>query len=124
MKTYKVKPAEVIGLEFEDGKTIALKFNTRAMSYLGEIMEGKKITPADLAYFYAAVIYAGAKVCDPDFTFEEAENLYVQLQEMQPGALEGILQEYYSSAGIDINDFVKKNLTRIYREAEAMKEES
>lgn len=122
MKTYKVKPAEVIGLEFEDGKTIALKYNTRAMAYLGEIMEGKKITPDDLAYFYAAVIYAGAKVCDPDFTFKEAENLYVTLQEMQPGALEGILEEYYSSAGVDINDFVKKNLTRIYQSAQSMEQ--
>ena len=122
MKTYKVTPAEVISLEFEDGHSIALKFNTRAMAYLGEIMEGKKITPEDPAYFYAAIIYGGAKVCDSNFTFEEAEALYVQLQDMQPSALQAVLNEYFESAGVDLNNFVKKNLTRLSVEAKAMKE--
>lgn len=124
MKTYKVTPAEVIGLEFEDGHTIALKFNTRAMEYLGEVISDRGISPSDLAYFNAAIIYAGVKTCDPNFTFEEAENLFVQLQEMQPSALNGVLNAYFESTGVDPEKFVKKNMNQLSRIMSEMKKEN
>lgn len=107
MKTFKVKPAEVFKLQFTDGKDIKMTFNTRSMSILAEQINNNKITLTG-PDFFAAIIYAGAKSCNPDFTEEEANALYVQLEESCPDALNGIIEEYCSASGVD-TDTLKKN---------------
>lgn len=110
MKIFKVKPAEKFALEFEQGEKIIMCFNTKALSFLAEQINEKKILLAG-PEFMAAIIYAGAKACDEEFTIEKANALYVKLEESSAEALNGILQMYYESSGIDGNE-VKKNLIR------------
>jgi len=108
MKTFKVKPAEAFELEFSDGKKIEMVFNTRSMSILAEQINNRKITLTS-PDFIASIIYAGAKACNPDFTEEEGDALYVQLEESCPDALNGIIEEYCTSTGIN-TDTLKKNM--------------
>lgn len=108
MKTFKVKPAEVFALEFSDGKEIKMSFNTRSMSILAEQINEHKILLTG-PEFFSAIIYAGAKTINPDFTEEEANALYVQLEESQPDALNGIVEEYCSAISVDTNS-LKKNM--------------
>lgn len=107
MKTFKVKPAEVFALQFADGKKIKMSFNTRSMSILAEQINNHKISLAS-PDFFASIIYAGAKSINPDFTEEEANALYVQLEESCPDALNGIIEEYCSASGVN-GDTLKKN---------------
>lgn len=107
MKTFKVKPAETFALEFSKGEKILICFNMRALSILGEQINNKKITFSG-PEFFAAIIYAGAKACNPDFTEEEANALYVRLEDSMPSALNGIIEEYCLAAGVDIDEVKKK----------------
>ena len=107
MKTFKVKPAEVFALQFTDGKKIKMSFNTRAMSILAEQINNRKISLAG-PDFFASIIYAGAKSANPDFTEEEANALYVQLEDSCPDALNGIIEEYCNASGVD-GETLKKN---------------
>lgn len=107
MKTFKVKPAEVFALQFTDGKKIKMTFNTRSMSILAEQINNHKILLTG-PEFFSAIIYSGAKSCDPDFTEEEGNALYVQLEESCPDALNGIIEEYCKASGID-SESLKKN---------------
>ena len=107
MKTFKVKPAEVFALQFTDGKKIEMTYNTRSMSILAEQINNRKITLTG-PEFFSAIIYAGAKSCNPDFTEEEANALYVQLEDSCPDALNGIIEEYCKSTGVN-TDTLKKN---------------
>lgn len=111
MKTFKVKPAERFALEFEDGKTIEMVFNAKALSIMGELINNKKVD-INGPTFYSAIIYAGAKACDEDFSEDEADALYIQLNEAQPEALNGILTEYCHASGLNDED-LKKNAIRL-----------
>jgi len=108
MKTFKVKPAEVFALQFKDNTKIKMTFNTKSMSILAEQINNHKIslTSPD---FFAAIIYAGAKAINPDFTEEEANALYVQLEESCPDALNGIIEEYCNATGVN-TETLKKNV--------------
>ena len=88
MKTFKVKPAEVFALQFTDGKKIKIS-----------------LAGPD---FFSSIIYAGAKSINPDFTEEEANALYVQLEDSCPDALNGIIEEYCNASGVD-GETLKKN---------------
>lgn len=107
MKTFKVKPAEEFALEFIGGERINLCFNMKALSILGEQINNKKILISG-PEFFAAIIYSGAKACNPDFTEEEANALYIQLENSMPSALNGIIEEYCSAAGVNIDEVKKK----------------
>lgn len=107
MKTFKVKPAETFALEFADGKKIEMTFNTRAMSILAEQINNHKISLTS-PEFFSAIIYSGAKSHNPDFTEEEANALYVTLEDSYPDALNGIVDEYCKSIGIK-SETLKKN---------------
>ena len=107
MKTFKVKPAEKFALEFTGGEKIEMCFNMKALSILGEQINNKKITFSG-PEFFAAIIYSGAKACNPDFTEEEANALYIRLEESMPDALNGIVEEYCHAAGIDPEEIKKK----------------
>lgn len=107
MRTFKVKPAETIALEFTDNKTIEMKFNTKAMSFLAEQINNNKITLTGPS-FISAIIYAGAKACNPDFTEDEANALYITLEDSDPEALNGILEEYCKANNVD-SEYLKKN---------------
>ena len=107
MKTFKVKPAERFAIEFVGGEKIEICFNMKALSILGEQINNKKITMSG-PEFFAAIIYSGAKACNPDFTEEEANALYVRLEESMPSALNGIIDEYCLAAGVDIEQVKKK----------------
>ena len=109
MKIFKVKPAETFALEFSGGEQIPICFNMKAMSYLGEQINNKKIVFSG-PEFFAAIIYAGAKACNPDFTEEEANALYVRLEDSMPSALNGIIEEYCAAAGIDPEEIKKKTV--------------
>lgn len=108
MKTFKVKPAEVFALQFSDGKKIQMSFNTRSMSILAEMINNKKISLAG-PEFLAAIVYAGAKAVNPDFTEEEANAVFIQLEESFPDALNGIIEEYCQASNIDMKE-IKKNV--------------
>lgn len=112
MKVFKVKPAEVFALEFTDGKKIEMTFNTRSMSILAEQINNNKISLTG-PEFFSAIIFCAAKSCNPDFTEEEANALYVQLEESFPDALNGIIEEYCKAVNIDIEDIKKNLLTSI-----------
>lgn len=107
MRIFKVKPAEVFALQFKDGKKIKMTFNTKSMSILAEQINKNKISLAG-PDFFSAIIYSGAKSANPDFTEEEANALYVQLEESCPDALNGIIEEYCEASGIS-TDTLKKN---------------
>lgn len=107
MKKYKVKKAEPIALEFEDGKTIELCFNMKALMFLGEELSDKKISLKG-PEFFSAIIYSGIKACNEDYSKEEADALYVTLSESYPEALNGILDEYCEASGVDTEE-LKKN---------------
>lgn len=108
MKKFKVKEAEPIALVFGDGREIQLCFSMKALMYMGEEINERKIklTGPD---FFSAIIYSGAKACNPDFTREEANALFVRLSESYPDALTGIIDEYCEASGIDTSN-LKKNL--------------
>lgn len=108
MKTFKVKPAEIFALQFSDGKKIKMTFNTKSMSILAEQINNHKISLTG-PEFFSAIIYSGAKAINPDFTEEEANALYVQLEESCPDALNGIIEEYCQSSGVR-TDTLKKNV--------------
>ena len=107
MKVFKVKPAEKFALEFIGGEKIEMCFNMKALSYLGEQINNKKIVFSG-PEFFSAIIYSGAKACNPDFTEEEANALYIRLEEGRPSALNGIIEEYCAAAGVDIKKKKKK----------------
>jgi len=107
MKTFKVKPAEVFALQFKDGKKVKMSFNTKSMSILAEQINNKKISLAG-PDFFSAIIYSGAKSCNPDFTIEEADAIYVTLEESCPDALNGIVDEYCNATGVNTEE-LKKN---------------
>lgn len=109
MKRFKVRPAEVFALEFEDGKEIQMSFNMKALSILGELINNKKVQ-LNSPQFISAIIYSGCKSMNEDFTEEEANALYVQLQDSQPEAMEAILNEYFDASGIDKEELKKKLL--------------
>ena len=107
MKIFKVKPAEEFAIEFESGEKIKFCYNMRSLSILGEQINNKKIVLSG-PEFFAAIIYAGAKSCNPDFSEEEANALYIRLEESAPSALNGIIEEYCLAAGVDMDDLKKK----------------
>lgn len=82
-------------------------FNTKSMSILAEQINNHKISLTG-PEFFSAIIYAGAKSCNPDFTEEEANALYIQLEESCPNALNGIVEEYCDASGVD-SDALKKS---------------
>lgn len=112
MKRYKVTPVETIELEFEDGHIIAMRFSMKAMAYLGEMLKTRKIAMVG-PEFYSALIYAGCKAVDEDFTIDEADALYVTLNDSQPEALNGIFSAYCESVGIDEDEIKKKAMKAI-----------
>lgn len=107
MKKFKVRPCEAFELEFSDGTTIPMCFNMKALSHLGELINNNKIT-TEAPSFYSAIIYAGCKAMNDDFTEEEANALYVTLSESHPDAMTGIFEEYCDAAGLD-QESLKKN---------------
>ena len=107
MKVFKVKPAEKFALEFLGGEKIEMCFNMKALSILGEQINNRKITFSG-PEFFAAIIYSGAKACNENFTEEEANALYIRLEESMPDALNGIIEEYCHAAGVDIDEVKKK----------------
>lgn len=108
MKRFKVRPAEIFALEFEDGTEIQMSFNMRALSILGELINNKR-TELTGPTFYASLIYAGCKSMNEDFTEEEANALYIQLNDSQPDAMNAIFDEYCDAAGVD-QEALKKNM--------------
>lgn len=107
MKKYKVKPAEVFALEFTDKSTIEMCFNMKALTYLGEMI-GKNKDAIAGPLFYSAIIYAGCKAMNPDFTENEANALYVTLSESNPDAMNAIFEEYCKASNIDQEKLKKK----------------
>lgn len=114
MKRYKVKPVEKIELEFEDGHVIPMMFNMKSMGFLGEAIREKK-TRIVGPEFYALIIYAGCRACDDDFTFDQAEALYVTLEEAYPEVINGILSAYCEAVGVDEEDLKKKAITQLLK---------
>jgi len=107
MKVFKVKPAEAFALEFKSGEQIEMCFNMKALNILGEVINNKKITFSG-PEFFAAIIYAGAKACNSDFSEEEANALYIRLEESMPDVMNAIIDEYCLAAGVDVEEVKKK----------------
>lgn len=80
-KVIKVKPVTEIELQFEDGRSLCVVFDTLAFYYLSELNDGNLgfSTDEKLPEQCAKIIYAGAKERKPDFSLEEARALVAEL---------------------------------------------
>lgn len=114
MKIIKVKQAEKFALEFSDGKRIEMCFNMKALQYLAEEINGKKILTKSHEFF-AAIIYSGCKACNENFTIAEADALYATLEQSTPEALEAVIIEYYEASGVDEKEIKKNAILNILR---------
>lgn len=79
-KVSNIRPAKTLTLEFEDGVTKELKFNTYTMLILDEEFEEGSmnllVQSIKKPYLHGSkIIYAGLKACNDDITYAEAKEI-------------------------------------------------
>lgn len=82
-KKINVKPIETLTFEFEDGKTVDLKFSAYAMMILDDEFEGfSKLfeTAKDKLFSNGAkLFYAGMKACNEEVTLDTAKQIVMKM---------------------------------------------
>lgn len=114
-KKLNIEESTELELIFEDGKTLNLVFNVRAMSYLNDIGGMKELLSFGSTPEYCAkIIYITAKAAGNEISLEEARAL---VSSIKPSVILEIVKEFQESyvAGID-EDTQKKII------AEALKQ--
>lgn len=117
-KVIKVKPVTELELQFEDGRSLCVVFDTLAFYYLSELNDGNLGFSADerLPEQCAKIVYAGAKERQPEFTFEEARAL---VAELNIGTITEIMLEFgdgMESLKDEVQREQQKKLMAIYQE--------
>lgn len=102
-KTINVKPVSELELQFEDGKSLVLRFDTQALLNFNELEGGLTgfIKEKSIPVMCSKVVYIGAKATDGNFTYEEALKI---TSELDPGTIMEIINEFNESMGTSKNE--------------------
>lgn len=97
-KIINVKPVSEIELQFEDGKSLTLRFDVKALLNFNDLDDGLNgfIKDNSLPIMCSKIIYIGAKSVDNDFTYDEAYKITSQLD---PSTITTIINEFNESMG-------------------------
>lgn len=117
-KTINVKPVSEIELQFEDGKSLTLRFDVKALVNFNDLKGGLTgfIKEKSLPTMCAKIIYIGAKAIDDNFTYEEAIKI---TSELDPGTVLAIINDFSESMGTlnngGQNEVIKKYMEEMVK---------
>ena len=107
-KIYTVKPIDTITLNFEDGASIVLRFDTKAIYHLTKDYDLKKLfksgNPEEIC---GAIIYSASVEQSDDMTKERA--LWIE-NNIHPTMLQNITNDCLESLGTDMKEEQKKTM--------------
>lgn len=113
-KVYAVKPKTEIELQFENGKSIVIVFDARAVAHFTEF--GGLETLADTSNYVdicSMIIYAGAVENNNDFTMDNAKTIVSQLD---MDTIINIINDFTDSIGTakkeEIQQMQKKQMSQ------------
>lgn len=114
-KIINVKPVTELELQFEDGKSLCIVFDTEAISNFNDLEGGIKgfIEEKSIPEKCAKVIYTGAKSRQPDFTLEEARAL---VSELSPVTITEIMNEFNENMGATKNEVQSELQKKLMKE--------
>lgn len=96
-KIYVVKPKTEIELQFEDGKTIKIVFDARAVAHFTEFNGLETLTDSNnYEEICSLIVYAGAVENNENFTLDIAKAL---VSELDLDTLTGIISDFTDSLG-------------------------
>jgi hypothetical protein len=106
-KIIKVQPISEIELEFDNEKSLYIRFDMEALLRFDDIPGGLTSFIADtsVAERCAKVIYIGAVNSNPGFTLEKAREIVVN---MDPNSVMEVLIEFGNSMGTTNNEMIKE----------------
>lgn len=98
-KVINVKAPTELELQFENGKSLLVVFDTEAYSNFNDLEGGLMGLASDksMSEQCAKILYAGAKLWNEGFTFEDARTL---VSGMEPCTIIEIINEFNESAGM------------------------
>lgn len=93
MKRYSVKPPTEISLDFEDGVSIYLKFDAKALQHANDLTEEqmKKQNPAEMC---ALIVYMGGCDYNEGLGIEEARRI---VSNLDIGTITGLIDDFNSA---------------------------
>ena len=114
-KRINCKQVAEIELQFDDDKTLALKFDMRAIYSLTELDGGLEGFVADsrIPEQCAKIIYIGAKALNEEFTLEESRAI---VSELNPITITEIINEFTDSMGISKNEVQSELLKKLTKQ--------
>lgn len=101
-KVISVKPVTELELQFEDGKSLCVVFDTEAFMNLSELDGGLTgfSSEKSLPEQCAKIIYAGAKSRNKNFTLEDSRAL---VSNMDIASITDVINEFSESVGMTKN---------------------
>ena len=114
-KIINVKPATEIELQFEEGRSLTLKFDVKALLNFNDLEDGLNgfVKEKSLPIMCAKVIYVGAKANDENFTYDEALKI---TSELDPGTITDIINEFSDSMGSSKNEVKSEHQKKLTME--------
>lgn len=106
-KTYNVKPATEIELVFQDGKTIKVVFDARAMYHFNDFENGIQSLADDVSQpeVCAKLLYVGCVENSKDMSIEKARELVCQLD---IETISNVIIDFQESMGVIQNEMFKE----------------
>ena len=107
-KKYTVKPIDTITLEFEDGKNVVLRFDTKSMYHLSAEFDMKEmLSNPSVTEVCAAIIYSASVEQTEDMSIEKAREITSQLS---LDVVVNIIKDFEESLGADVKEAQKKTM--------------
>jgi hypothetical protein len=114
-KTINVKPVTELELQFEDGKSLTLRFDVQALLNFNDLEGGLTgaIKEKSIPIMCSKVVYIGAKAVDENFTYEEAVKI---TSELDPSTIVDIINEFNESMGTTKNEVQSEAQKKLMKE--------
>jgi hypothetical protein len=109
-KTLNVEEATEMDLQFNDGTTLALAFNVRALSFINDKSIGGAtgfFKCKSVPEYCAKIVYLTAKAAGNEITIEKARELTCN---MKPVSINEIVKEFQESNGVDTSEEAQKKI--------------
>lgn len=103
-KTINVRPITEIELVFEDGKSLQLKYDVKALLFFNDVADGLFQDPS-IPEICAKVVYIGAASNTEGFTIEEARTI---VSNLDPETITVIIDEFTKGMGLQSNEVSKE----------------
>lgn len=107
-KKYTVKPIDTITLEFEDGKNVVLRFDTKSMYHLSTEFDMKEmLSNPSVTEVCSAIIYSASVEQTEDMSIEKAREITSQLS---LDVIVNIIKDFEESLGVNSKEEQKKTM--------------